>query len=90
MATDLWNAHGNYCQHMNSCGKVVPLFVPNHYSNRGDIARTKWMMQGLELTMTREYKEGKVGAEVGVQYVCVAMPEWRLFLVPRRAGHHLL
>ena len=40
--------------------KVVPLFVPKHYSNRGDIARAKWTMQGLELTKAREDKEGTV------------------------------
>jgi hypothetical protein len=51
-----------------------PLMIPSYYTNKGIPERSAWTEAGIQLSRTKEYKEGKSIARPGVHY-CVVEAE---------------
>ena len=61
---------------------IIPLLVPSYYTNRHQVPRTKWTADGRKLISTTEYKNGKVAAKPGIDFIAVPSENDEYYLFP--------
>ena len=60
----------------------IPLLVPSYYTTRHQAPRTEWTSRGRALINTTEYKNGKIAAKPGVDFVAVPSDSEEYYLFP--------